>query len=718
MPYLGNAIQIGDHTGNFKVLDDIKTHTATFDGSASSVVSTTNNSIRISSHRFLQGQRVTYTNGGGGNIGGLTSGTAYFIIFDSNETIKLATNASNATLGTAINLSAVGSGASHTLNVAFDGTNTQFKATTGQGSAIRIIDPVQLNIAINNVVQKPNPKSATLTEGFTIKDSHKIVFATAPSSNEVFWGSLIARNVETFDISDNKIDNFTGDGSTTDFTLSRVPPENGSIDVTIDGVTQHAGGTRSFTLNASVISFTAAPASGADIQVKHIGFAGATTTNGVTGFYGRTGNVSLLSTDNIVANNADFAGDVSIGGVLTYEDVKNVDSVGVITARSGIDVDDFITVGNNIQLGNAGVITATSFSGSGANLTGIDATSIKDTGGNVKIQAQASGAVYTGIHTFNSGAEVGSNIKLGNAGVITATSFSGSGQNLTDLPAGLGTALSSVSTNPLNQMYYTNQVLGVGATITVDPPASASAAYTQYADIKLDSNADLIIAEGDDLIPDVLGLADFGTFGGGASAGRIRVNSITNSANDGAPTVQKGLIITGVTTTTTLNVTGNATISGNASILGTLTYEDVKNVDSVGIVTARSGLVSPNADIDDFISVGSNIHLGNAGVVTATSFVGSGAQLTGIVGGKFNGPAAGILTTSSVGIQTADVTSANLVGAASSLVGLYIGDGSLFFSNNLSRSGGYYITTGVNALNAGPVTLNSALTLDGTWVIV
>ena len=47
-----------------------------------------------------------------------------------------------------------------------------------------------------------------------------------------------------------------------------------------------------------------------------------------------------------------------------------------------------------------GVVTATSFSGSGAALTGIDATSVKDSGGNVKIQAQASGAVYTGIHTF------------------------------------------------------------------------------------------------------------------------------------------------------------------------------------------------------------------------------------------------------------------------------------------------------------------------------
>ena len=47
-----------------------------------------------------------------------------------------------------------------------------------------------------------------------------------------------------------------------------------------------------------------------------------------------------------------------------------------------------------------GVVTATSFSGSGAALTGIDATSVKDSGNNIKIQAQASGAVYTGIHTF------------------------------------------------------------------------------------------------------------------------------------------------------------------------------------------------------------------------------------------------------------------------------------------------------------------------------
>ena len=50
--------------------------------------------------------------------------------------------------------------------------------------------------------------------------------------------------------------------------------------------------------------------------------------------------------------------------------------------------------------------------------------------------------------------------------------------------------------------------------------------------------------------------------------------------------------------------------------------------------------------------------------------------------------------------------------------GLYIGDGFLAFENTLNNSNGYYITTSVNALNAGPVTLNSTMTIDGTWVIV
>ena len=117
MPYLGNQHIVGDSVNNFKVLDDISTYTATFDGSASSVVSTTAETIKVVDHRFVNGQRVTYNNGGGGNIGGLSTGTAYYVIYDTAHTIKLATNASNAASLTAINLNGVGTGTSHTLNL-------------------------------------------------------------------------------------------------------------------------------------------------------------------------------------------------------------------------------------------------------------------------------------------------------------------------------------------------------------------------------------------------------------------------------------------------------------------------------------------------------------------------------------------------------------------------------------------------------------------------
>ena len=49
----------------------------------------------------------------------------------------------------------------------------------------------------------------------------------------------------------------------------------------------------------------------------------------------------------------------------------------------------------------SGIVTANSFKGDGSSLTGIDATALKDTSGNVKIQANASGAVHSGISTFN-----------------------------------------------------------------------------------------------------------------------------------------------------------------------------------------------------------------------------------------------------------------------------------------------------------------------------
>ena len=71
MPYIGRNHIAGDHTSNFKVLDDISSYTATFNGSSATIVSTADETIRIPEHRFLQGQRVTYSNGGVGSGGNL-----------------------------------------------------------------------------------------------------------------------------------------------------------------------------------------------------------------------------------------------------------------------------------------------------------------------------------------------------------------------------------------------------------------------------------------------------------------------------------------------------------------------------------------------------------------------------------------------------------------------------------------------------------------------
>ena len=71
-----------------------------------------------------------------------------------------------------------------------------------------------------------------------------------------------------------------------------------------------------------------------------------------------------------------------------------------------------------------------------------------------------------------------------------------------------------------------------------------------------------------------------------------------------------------------------------------------------------------------------------------------------------------------VGIQTSSVEGADLVGAGTSFFGAYIGDGMLAFHNRLDNSAGYYVAAHVNALNAGPVTLGSTMTIAGTWVIV
>ena len=101
---------------------------------------------------------------------------------------------------------------------------------------------------------------------------------------------------------------------------------------------------------------------------------------------------------------------------------------------------------------------------------------------------------------------------------------------------------------------------------------------------------------------------------------RIRANTITNQNANGAPNFPDGITVSGVVTATTTsqNITGDLSVTGNIGVGGTITYEDVTNVDSVGIITARSGIR---------IGTGGTVGPSGAGIVT---YFGDGSQLTGI----------------------------------------------------------------------------------------
>ena len=149
---------------------------------------------------------------------------------------------------------------------------------------------------------------------------------------------------------------------------------------------------------------------------------------------------------------------------------------------------------------------------------------------------------------------------------------------------------------------------------------------------------------------------------------RIRANTITNQNANGAPNFPDGITVSGVITSTTLNanVTGDLTVTGNVGVGGTITYEDVTNIDSVGVVTARSGIR---------IGTGGTVGPSGSGIVT---YFGDGSQLTNLPAGA-------------------------PVGGAST--------NTVFFENDNSVDVNYSITSGKNAMAAGPIAIKSGITV-------
>ena len=206
--------------------------------------------------------------------------------------------------------------------------------------------------------------------------------------------------------------------------------------------------------------------------------------------------------------------------------------------------------------------------------------------------------------------------KLNVVGVVSATSFFGDGSNLDGVAsAGLGTALSEEGAGSV--IYYTDTTLGIGSTVNVDPPSTTDIAYTQYEEVSLTGDADLIVAEGDDFVPDILGLSD------GALSDRIGSGSggISHVVEDTTPQLGGDLDLNNQNITGVGNININGIFTGNGSGL--------TNVSAVGtgIGVSNSGTNVGTAQTIDF-GTGVTISSVSSGLATVTVSTASTADVS------------------------------------------------------------------------------------------
>jgi|TARA_B000000557_G_scaffold61868_1_gene48523 hypothetical protein len=191
-----------------------------------------------------------------------------------------------------------------------------------------------------------------------------------------------------------------------------------------------------------------------------------------------TGLTEVQFTNLNVTGVATFAQTVGIAGTLTYEDVTNIDSVGMITARSGVKVN-----GGQVSVG----------AGTSLHSTGLDLGTGNITGHNLK-----SSGIITATSFVGTGVSV--------VGVITATSLVGDGSDITGI-SGFATALSSTPNTLLNECFKTTEAftIGAGTSIKIESDnTSGNTAFTRLSRINVSTGATFHVSSGTTFIMNVL----------------------------------------------------------------------------------------------------------------------------------------------------------------------------------------------------------------------
>jgi len=402
-----------------------------------------------------------------------------------------------------------------------------------------------------------------------------------------------------------------------------------------EGTTVGTAGTVNFVGNGVTAHYDAASGI-STINIGHYSNAAGIATVAVNA-QGLIGSPNITVSD-IVANN------VSVVQTLTYEDVTNVDSVGLVTARSGLRVHS-----NGIDVAAGIVTSANGFEGNitgdcygnadtatiALNLTGsphINVTGIVASGG-IVVSGLVTATTFVGNLV---GSVVGGNVNAYDGAFsnnVTANKFYGDGSNLD----GIVTTNDTPPASPTDGALWWKSDEGILKIYYTDVDSS------QWVDASPGSGGGGSGGGGTDLINDAtpqlggdLDLNNYNISGTGniSATGTLDIGGRANVGN---------IFSTGIVTATNFygdivgNVTGN--IVGN--VTGTF---NTSGISTVGSLDANG-----SADISGSIVVGGHTNLGNvsmSGVATATEFHGDGQYLTNI----YSAPPQGISTTGFTGL--------------------------------------------------------------------
>ena len=307
------------------------------------------------------------------------------------------------------------------------------------------------------------------------------------------------------------------------------------------------------------------------------------------------------------------------GNIIAGAGTSNIVS-GILTAVAA-DIDDFIDVGSNIQLGNAGVITATTFKGDGdfveldvdghTNLDNVSIAGVTTISGDLRIESALPSIYLTDtnsnpdylLYNSNGNFEIrdpssGTRFQVLSSGTVRSY---GNFIAAKDLDVDGHTNLDNVSVAGVST-FAGNADFSSG--IDVTGHATVSQSLTVTGTTSLGETVNITGNDPNITFVDSNNNPDYKIF---ANAGTFLIHDYTNGNDIFKVQTDGHLDITPNTDFAAgIDVTGNATVSGNLSVGGVLTYEDVTNIDSVGIITARQGvrLGVDGTSSANYISVG------------------------------------------------------------------------------------------------------------------